>query len=156
MNLPPLVPYAATSAIGRGEAQPGTKVLVAFPSAHIQADFADQDLRAQSIEPWQRAEIDSAKLPKLILQCKIGLGFGGFARLAHFHLGRLAVIRLRLAQMAQGALNLLVALGDERLIGLIEFHGLAQGKEMFLAIIAFQGSSDLWHALAHVGMFTGS
>ena len=46
---------------------------------------------------------------------------------------------------SKGFLNLLIALHDFELIAVVKFQRCLQGKEMFLAVIAFQ---KLWQSLA--------
>ena len=68
--------FAAADAIVRTEFEPGTKVLFASPTAHVQARFGDDDLHGQGTQARQTSQINSANAAQmsLALQSQANLG----------------------------------------------------------------------------------
>src|SRR5260370_26355887 len=59
--------FASADTIVRTDFEPGTKVLFAFPAAHVQARFGDDDFHCQGTQARQTGQIHSANAAHMSL-----------------------------------------------------------------------------------------
>src|SRR5258708_34868919 len=68
--------FASADTIVRTEFEPGTKVLFAFPTAHVQARFGDDDFHDQGTQARQTGQIHSANAAQMSLALQLPTNLG--------------------------------------------------------------------------------
>src|SRR5467141_4800193 len=142
MASPSCKHFVSTDAVVWTESEPRGEVRLGFPSAHVQSHFTHERLRYHHVDAVDPSQIYSrdalqfaAKLESrgiLGWFCLLSLGFL-FCRLE----------RNSIRETRQVLLQLLIALGDPLLVGVIHRYFLLQYKEQFRTPIALQAFGHL-------------
>ena len=130
--------FAAGNLGARAQPEPGGEVLGALEAGQVGADFRHHFQCRRRIDAVDAGQIDAAH-PE-----EVGpdIEFRGIPG------PRAASILARVAdgfrlQRGQHGFELLIALGQPSAIGIVEGHGLLQGKQMLVAPVAAQGLGNL-------------
>lgn len=138
---------ASTDAGAGADAQPGSEVLLARPTLHLQADLRQEILRGLDSEPRHLGEIHPRHLFQALTQLFVGLARGG----ARFGFDWLA-LRHGWGFALEGselATDLFLTGQQLELIEVVELQGRLQRKEVLWPVVAFQSLGHRLRAALH-------
>ena len=134
---------AARDVVLRTHSQPGSEMFARFPFAHVSPDFGQDGLGQDTVHAIHSAQVDCAGLVQTGAQVEVGaialapgvLFCWGQGLLVNVHLGGEGGVEL---------LNLGMTLSQLAVVEVIQLDRLPESKNVFRAIIARQGFSNLF------------
>ena len=122
LGKPITLPPANGGTVVRAQSQPGGEVRLGFPSAHVHSHFTEEGLRYHHVDAVDPRQVHSRDAPQFAAEIEAGCILSWFCLLLlllPLGIPLRWLVRYVIRQTGQVLLQLLVALGDPPLIGVV-------------------------------------